>query len=206
MMTEEQAEQIKEQLLKQLENFPEDQREQVKEKIVSMTTEEVEEFVKQNQLTHLEKEGESPECIFCNIASKKISSYILEEDKENLAVLEINPLSKGHAMIIPKKHIESGEISKTSIEMARRVATTIQKRLKPKEIKVTNQKILNHSLIDILPIYGTETERKKATEEELIELQRKLKEEEKPKIQENPIPVETTKIREEIPKFKPRMP
>jgi histidine triad (HIT) family protein len=164
MLTEEQANAIKEQLLKQLDNFPEDQQDQVKNKILSMTVEEVEAFVKQNQLTHLEQQ-KSPvnatECIFCNIASKQIPSFPLDEDKDNLAVLEINPLSKGHSMIIPKKHLEAQQIPSTAFTMAKKIAKKIQSKFKPQEIKISTQKIMNHALIEILPLYGDEKERKK---------------------------------------------
>ncbi len=33
-----------------------------------------------------------------------MQSYKLDENKSSLAVLEINPLSKGHSIVIPKKH------------------------------------------------------------------------------------------------------
>ncbi len=45
-------------------------------------------------------------CIFCSIVSGEIPSYKLYEDEETLAFLEINPSSPGHALIIPKKHVE----------------------------------------------------------------------------------------------------
>lgn len=47
------------------------------------------------------------DCIFCKIANKEISSEIIYEDAHTTAVLDINPIATGHAMILPKKHAEN---------------------------------------------------------------------------------------------------
>ncbi len=207
MLTSEQANAIKEQLLGQLDNFPEDKRELIKEKILSMSVEEVESFVKENQLTHMQKpqEAQTTECIFCNIASKQISSFILDEDKENLTVLEINPLSKGHLMVIPKKHLETSQIPASTFRIAKKLAKKIKTKFKPKEIKINSQNIIGHSLIEVLPLYGNETERKKAPEGELKELQTALKVIKKNKSERKP----KSKKQDSSPKLpvlKPRIP
>lgn len=44
-------------------------------------------------------------CIFCKIISKEIPAYIVYEDADFLAFLDINPQSPGHTQVIPKKHI-----------------------------------------------------------------------------------------------------
>ncbi|MGC9079711.1 MAG: HIT family protein [Nanopusillaceae archaeon] len=46
------------------------------------------------------------ECIFCKIANKTISSYIVYEDNDIIAVLDIFPPNKGSVLIFPKLHIE----------------------------------------------------------------------------------------------------
>ena len=99
VLTDEQSQQIKEQLLKQLSNFPEDKREQIKDQVESMTSDQLENFVKQNQLNHL-----GGQCIFCSITSGKTPAFRIGENEENIAILELNPLSKGHALIGPKDH------------------------------------------------------------------------------------------------------
>ena len=43
-------------------------------------------------------------CIFCSIVKGDISSYKIYEDKDILVFLDVNPLSPGHALIIPKEH------------------------------------------------------------------------------------------------------
>ncbi|MEK7116919.1 MAG: HIT domain-containing protein [Patescibacteria group bacterium] len=43
-------------------------------------------------------------CIFCKIANKEIPAYIVYENDDFLAFLDINPQSPGHVQVIPKKH------------------------------------------------------------------------------------------------------
>jgi len=153
-ITEEQAQKIKEHLLRQLANFPDDKREQIKDQVESMTATQVEEFVEENKLTHL---GEG-KCIFCTIIQGKTPSIKIAEDEKNIAILEINPLSKGHALIVPKKHDD--KIYSYSTEFAKKVADRIKERLGPKEIKAEEINIMGHQLIEVIPLYGDETEKK----------------------------------------------
>ena len=46
----------------------------------------------------------SNECIFCKIVKKEIPAYVLYEDDEIMVFLDINPVSHGHAIYIPKQH------------------------------------------------------------------------------------------------------
>lgn len=46
------------------------------------------------------------DCIFCKIAKKEIPAKVVYEDDGAFAFLDINPLTAGHTMVIPKKHYE----------------------------------------------------------------------------------------------------
>ena len=43
-------------------------------------------------------------CIFCKIIKKEIPSQTIFEDDICLAILDINPASKGHILLMPKEH------------------------------------------------------------------------------------------------------
>lgn len=43
-------------------------------------------------------------CIFCKIANGEIPSKTLYEDEDFRVILDIEPATKGHALILPKKH------------------------------------------------------------------------------------------------------
>jgi histidine triad (HIT) family protein len=46
-------------------------------------------------------------CIFCKIIGNEIPSNILFEDKDFRVILDIGPATKGHAILIPKKHFKN---------------------------------------------------------------------------------------------------
>lgn len=45
------------------------------------------------------------DCIFCKIARKEVGTLIYE-DEQCVGVMDANPLSRGHMLIIPKYHAE----------------------------------------------------------------------------------------------------
>ena len=45
------------------------------------------------------------DCIFCKIANGEIPSATLYEDEEFRVILDLGPASKGHSLILPKKHV-----------------------------------------------------------------------------------------------------
>jgi len=47
------------------------------------------------------------DCIFCKIIKGEIPSFKVYEDEKFFAFEDINPISEGHTLIIPKKHAEN---------------------------------------------------------------------------------------------------
>ncbi|MBI4017669.1 MAG: HIT domain-containing protein [Candidatus Aenigmarchaeota archaeon] len=77
-----------------------------------------------------------PDCIFCRIASKDLSSEIVYEDSKTLAFLDINPISPGHTVVVPKTHtanifeLDVGGVADL-FNAVRSVMKSIQDGLKP---------------------------------------------------------------------------
>jgi len=46
-------------------------------------------------------------CLFCKILKKEVPSKMLFEDDELLAFSDIRPVAPTHALVVPKRHIES---------------------------------------------------------------------------------------------------
>jgi histidine triad (HIT) family protein len=46
-------------------------------------------------------------CLFCNIIEGEIPSHKVYEDENVMAFLDANPVSKGHTLVVPKKHVEN---------------------------------------------------------------------------------------------------
>ena len=45
------------------------------------------------------------DCLFCKITSGEIPSKTIYENEHVKAIMDINPTSNGHILIIPKKHV-----------------------------------------------------------------------------------------------------
>jgi histidine triad (HIT) family protein len=43
-------------------------------------------------------------CIFCKIIAKEIPAEIVYEDSNFIAIMDINPRSPGHTLVIPRTH------------------------------------------------------------------------------------------------------
>ncbi len=46
------------------------------------------------------------DCIFCRIVAKEIPATVVYEDDDVLAFMDIGPIIKGHALVIPQKHYD----------------------------------------------------------------------------------------------------
>ena len=189
MLTPEQTEQIKKQLILQVEStFPDDKKELAKEQIESMNAEQLGVFLKQNNLI---KEGQQPEpsgkhqCIFCSIISENVESYKIDESENTIAILEINPISRGHILVIPKNHSSNEKTSREALSLAKKISKKIKKSLNPKKIEILPSELFGHKIINVLPVYENEnfnSERHKIKIGELEELQKILEKKHKPKI------------------------
>lgn len=47
------------------------------------------------------------DCVFCSIIEGEIPSHTVYEDENVIAFLDVNPVSKGHTLVVPKKHVEN---------------------------------------------------------------------------------------------------
>ena len=75
-----------------------------------------------------------PDCIFCKIVSGEIPSHKIDEDERTLSFMDINPWTRGHALVIPKEHsrnlfdIEQDDLAATAAG-AQRLAIKMRDRL-----------------------------------------------------------------------------
>jgi len=44
------------------------------------------------------------DCIFCKIVAGELPATIVDEDERTLAFMDINPATRGHALVIPRAH------------------------------------------------------------------------------------------------------
>ena len=132
----------------------EEQRRELEEKLKNMSPEELREFQKQ-------------QCIFCQIIAGKIPSKIVFDDEQCVAVLDINPASPGHLLLLPKEHYAimpqvPDKILRHLFIIAKKLSQVILKSMK---VDGTNIFVANgfvagqraqHFMIHIIPRKGSE--------------------------------------------------
>jgi histidine triad (HIT) family protein len=74
-------------------------------------------------------------CIFCKIVSGDIPSSVLYEDEDFKAIMDISPASRGHVIILTKKHFENlfeleDDVAGKVILLAKRIALAMKEELK----------------------------------------------------------------------------
>lgn len=188
MLSDEETEEIKQKLLLHIEStFPAEQVINAKKQVELMNPEQLENFLEKNKLLKEKNpyENSKNECVFCSIVSGKIHSVKIDENEDAIAVLEINPISKGHSLIIPKNHDKS---SKKALALAKNISKKIKEKLKPKNIEISEASLFGHRVINLLPVYEDESfdsKRKSAKIEELEKVREEL-ERSREKVQKKP--------------------
>jgi histidine triad (HIT) family protein len=98
--------------------------------------------------------------IFSKIVSGEIPSYKVAEDEHFLAFLDINPLAKGHLLVIPKKEVDyifdiDDALYAAYFVFAKKVAVAMKKVIPCAKIGVAVLGLeVPHAHIHLIPING----------------------------------------------------
>lgn len=81
------------------------------------------------------------DCVFCMILAGKIPAAKVYDDERTLAFMDINPLSRGHCLVVTKAHaatLYDAEVEdlKAAIATAKKVAGALRKALSPDGLNV----------------------------------------------------------------------
>ena len=99
-------------------------------------------------------------CTFCDIIKEKAPCYRIYEDELSLAILDINPFSKGHCLVIPKRHVPwwhelSEEENASLFGVAKIVAEKIMKVMAPDFVCMyARGRRIPHTHIFLVPTYS----------------------------------------------------
>ena len=125
------------------------------------------------------------ETIFTRIIKGEIPCYKIAEDEKFFAFLDINPLTKGHTLVVPKKHssyifdMEDKELGEMMV-FAKKVATAIQKNVECLRIGVAVIGLeVPHTHIHLVPMkeendLNFRKERPKVSQEEMQNIADKI--------------------------------
>jgi histidine triad (HIT) family protein len=100
-------------------------------------------------------------CVFCKIIEGKLPSLKVWEDKKHIAILDINPNTKGVTLVITKSHYDSDATDmpdKEYIDLmiaTKKVAKLLENKLKVKRVAIVMEGLgINHVHIKLYPIHG----------------------------------------------------
>lgn len=96
--------------------------------------------------------------IFSKIVKGEIPSYRIAEDEDFFAFLDINPIAKGHTLVIPKKEIDylfdiEDELYKDLFAFSKKIARAIEAVVPCKRIGIAVLGLeIPHAHIHLIPI------------------------------------------------------
>ena len=105
-----------------------------------------------------------PDCIFCKIVAGEIPATIVDEDERTIAFMDINPATRGHALVIPRAHsadllsVEPEDLTAAALA-ARRLAERAKERLRADGVNLVNScgavawQSVFHFHIHVIPRY-----------------------------------------------------
>jgi histidine triad (HIT) family protein len=71
------------------------------------------------------------DCLFCGIIAGEIPGQIIDSDEKTVAFMDINPATKGHALVVPRTHsADLMEISVDDLSATAVAAQRLAKRMK----------------------------------------------------------------------------
>jgi histidine triad (HIT) family protein len=105
-----------------------------------------------------------PDCIFCKIVAGELPSQKVDEDERTVAFMDISPATRGHVLVIPRRHsrdlleIEPEDLEAT-INAAARLAHRVKERLGADGVNLLNScgraawQTVFHFHIHVIPRY-----------------------------------------------------
>jgi len=109
------------------------------------------------------------DCIFCKIVAGQIPCFKIYEDEMTLAFLDINPVTRGHTLVIPKRHsadlydVEIRDLAAVH-QSSRRIIHAIKQSMDPVGVAIVQlngrgvNQIIMHYHVHLIPRGADEPE------------------------------------------------
>ncbi len=131
------------------------------------------------------------DCVFCSILAGDMPGEVIQEDEHTVAFMDINPWTRGHAVVIPRRHsrnlfdIDDEDLGRTTMA-ARRLALTMRERLDCDGVNLLNAaepvawQTIWHFHLHVIPRYADDplelpTRPERAEPKVLAEVARELR-------------------------------
>lgn len=108
-----------------------------------------------------------PDCIFCKIITGELPGQIVDQDERTVAFMDIAPATRGHALVVPRRHvrdlleIDDDDLAAT-ISAARRLARRMSVHLETDGVNLINScgsaawQTVFHFHIHVIPRYDAD--------------------------------------------------
>jgi histidine triad (HIT) family protein len=105
-----------------------------------------------------------PDCLFCKIVAGEIPGTIVAEDERTVAFMDINPATRGHALVVPRRHAPDlgavdGDDLAAVAEAAQRLAVRAREQLGADGVNLMNSwgsaawQTVFHFHVHVIPRY-----------------------------------------------------
>ena len=105
-----------------------------------------------------------PDCIFCKVLAGEIPGEIVDSDERTITVMDINPATRGHVVVIPRAHSKdllevSEEDLAATMAAVRRMIVRMQETIRPAGFNVLNNmgraawQSIFHFHVHVIPRY-----------------------------------------------------
>lgn len=104
------------------------------------------------------------DCIFCKIVAGELRATIVDEDEHTIAFMDINPATRGHALVVPRRHaqdllsVDPEDLGATALA-AQRLAGRMSERLGAAGVNLINScgaaawQTVFHFHVHVIPRY-----------------------------------------------------
>jgi histidine triad (HIT) family protein len=104
------------------------------------------------------------DCLFCGIVAGEVPAQVIDSDEHTLAFMDINPATRGHALVVPRTHaadlmeITDEDLERT-IVAAKRLAKRMEDTFDPDGFNIINScrpaawQTVFHFHVHVIPRY-----------------------------------------------------
>ncbi len=130
-------------------------------------------------------------CIFCKIANHVFDTNMIYEDDDFSVILDANPATKGHCLILPKEHYENvftlpEELTAKAFVLAKKLSASLKEKLSCDGLNIvqnngeTAGQTVFHFHIHLIPRYNDDGQKigwkpGKPSDEELAALKEEIR-------------------------------
>ena len=104
------------------------------------------------------------DCIFCKVVAGEIRSEVVDSDERTISVMDINPATRGHVVVIPRAHSDnlldvSEEDLAATMAAVRRLVERMNETIEPDGFNILNNmgraawQSIFHFHVHVIPRY-----------------------------------------------------